>query len=273
MLNKLEHLFGRYAITRLPLYLVIGQVGVYLLWMLGAIDVNRLLLYPSLVGQGEVWRLLTFFFVPPASSPLFIAFAWYLFYLMGSALESYWGAFRFNFFVLIGGVFTVAVGFLTPDYPVDNAYIAGSVFLAFAYLNPDFELAIFFILPVRIKWLALITWAGYAVGCVIGGWDTRLAIIASTANFLLFFGRDIFTTMRLRRRRMAVQADRFAGSTGASGPRHRCHVCGKNSDTHRDLDFRYCSKCSGDQCYCPDHIFDHIHVVDTGEAGSKRPRP
>ncbi|HTJ78693.1 MAG TPA: hypothetical protein VL357_06820 [Rariglobus sp.] len=270
MLNKLERIFGRYAITHLSLYLVIGQVGVYLLWMLGSLDVNQLLLIPSLVRQGEVWRLFTFFFVPPASSPLFIAFAWYLFYLMGTALESYWGAFRFNLFVFIGGVLTVAVGFLTPGYPVSNAYIAGSVFLAFAYLNPDFELALFLILPVRIKWLALLTWAGYAAGCVIGDWGTRLQILASTGNFLLFFGHDILLTMRMRRRRMAVQADRFARTAETAGPRHRCHVCGKNSDTHRDLDFRYCSKCAGDQCYCPDHIFDHVHVTDEEDRNARR---
>ena len=265
MLNKLERLFGRYAITHLPLYLIIGQVGVYLLWMMGSLDVRQLALYPMLVSQGEVWRLLAFFFVPPPSGPLFIAFAWYLFYLMGNALEGYWGAFRFNLFIFIGAVLTIGAGFLTPGYPVSNMFIAGSVFLAFAYLNPDFELAIFFILPVRIKWLALLMWAGYAVGCVMGGWSTRLQILASTGNFLLFFGHDIFLTMKYRRRRMSVQADRFAQTPSDEGPRHRCHVCNKNSDTHPDLDFRYCSKCSGDQCYCPEHIFDHIHVIEADE--------
>jgi len=265
MLNKLERIFGRYAVTRLPLYLVIGQVGVYLLWMLGRIDIGRLQLYPALVADGQVWRLLTFFLVPPASGPLFIAFAWYLFYLMGSALEGYWGAFRFNLFILVGFVLTVGLGFIAPTHPVSNAFVAGSVFLAFAYLNPDFELAIFFILPVRVKWLALLTWAGYAAGCVLGGWGTRLEILASTGNFLLFFGHDILLTMRMRRRRMAVQAERFARAAADTGPRHRCHVCAKNSDTHPDLDFRYCSKCAGDQCYCPDHIFNHVHVVEAGE--------
>lgn len=260
MLNKLERVFGRYAIAHLPLYLVIGQVTVYVFAMLGSLNIGRFVLVPSLVATGEPWRLLTFFLVPPAAGPLFIAFAWYLFYLMGTALEGYWGAFRFNLFILTGYALTVALGFLTPAAPVSNAYIAGSVFLAFAYLNPDFELSIFFILPVRIKWLALLTWAGYAVYCVIGGWDTRLQILAATGNFFLFFGSDIFASMRARKRRMAAQADRFARTS--SGPRHRCHVCDKNSDTHPDLDFRYCSKCAGDQCYCPEHIFNHVHVTE-----------
>lgn len=262
MLNKLERIFGRVAIAHLALYLVIGQVGVYLLRMIGMLDFEQIALYPELVKQGDVWRLLAFFFVPPPCGPLFIAFTWYLFYLMGSALEQYWGVFRFNLFILIGAVLTIALGFFTPEYPVSNAFVGGSVFLAFAYLNPEFELAIFFILPVRIKWLALITWLGYAVGCVLGGWPTRLQILAATGNFLLFFGHDIFLAMKMRRRRMTVQADRFARSAGGDGPRHRCHVCGKDSDRFPELDFRYCSKCEGDQCYCPEHISTHAHVVE-----------
>jgi hypothetical protein len=261
MLNKLERTFGRYAIHHLALILVMGQVGVLLMALLGRLDLDRLVLLPHLVTDGEAWRLFTFFFVPPDSSPLFVAFAWYLFYLMGSALEGYWGAFRFNLFIFIGYVLTVGVGFLTPGYPVSNAYIAGSVFLAFAFLNPDFELCIFFILPIKIKWLALITWLGYALSCILGDWNTRLMILASTGNFLLFFGRDIVLSMKMNRRRMSVQAKKFSRSSENEGPRHRCHSCNKNSDTHPQTDFRYCSKCSGDECYCPDHIANHTHVV------------
>lgn len=261
MLNKLERIFGRYAVPNLALYLVIGQVAVYLLAMMGSLDPEGLALYPALVKQGEVWRLASFFFMPPMAHPLFIAFAWYLFYLMGTSLEQYWGAFRFNLFILTGAVLTIALGFTSPFDPVSNAFLAGSVFLAFAYLNPDFQLAIMFILPVRIRWLAMFTWAIYAVKFTFGDWSTRWEILAATGNFMLFFGRDIVLGMKTHRRRMAAQADRFARSSGSDGPRHRCFVCSKNSDTHPDLDFRYCSKCSGDQCYCPDHISSHEHVV------------
>ena len=53
-------------------------------------------------------------------------------------------------------------------------FLAGSVFLAFAYLNPDFEIVLFFILPVKIQWLALFAWASYAAFFVIGAWAPRL---------------------------------------------------------------------------------------------------
>ncbi len=84
---------------------------------------------------------------------MFAFFFWYLFYLMGTALERSWGTFRYNVFLLIGYVDTVGVAFIVPDVPANNAFLQGSVFLAFAYLFPDFVMYIFFILPVKIKWL------------------------------------------------------------------------------------------------------------------------
>jgi hypothetical protein len=262
LFDKLERYLGRFAIPNVSLYLVIGQVFVLGAAMFGRLDANICVFTPELVREGEWWRLITFWFLPPPTSPLFIAFAWYLFWMMGSALEGYWGAFRYNVFLLVGAMLTIGVAFFTPLAPATNAFVAGSVFLAFARLNPDFEMMIFFILPVKIKWLALLTWVGYTVGFILGGWSTRLQILASVGNYLLFFGADIMLSMRQGRRRMARQAQEFVE---ASQARHTCHVCGKTDRSHPQLDFRYCSKCAGDQCYCPEHIKDHAHVVTADE--------
>jgi hypothetical protein len=160
-----------------------------------------------------------------------------------------------------GTALTLGFSFLRPELPVTNGFIAGSVFLAFAYLNPDFELLLFFILPVKIRWLALLTWVIYGYQFIAGGWSTRLSIIASVGNFLLFFGRDIWLAAGMRRRSMAHAADR-AGSAGkADQARHRCRICGKTELSNPELDFRYCSKCAGDECYCSDHIRNHEHIV------------
>lgn len=266
MLDRLERIFGRFAIHNLSLYLVAGQVTVFLLVLLGRLSLEPLLLVPSAVLHGQPWRLLTFLLVPPPTSWVFIIFAWWLFYLMGNALEDYWGVFRYNFFLFVGWALTVAAAFLTPDAPANNAFIAGSVFLAFAYLNPDFELALFLILPVKIKWLALLTWIGYVWAFAVGDWPVRVQVLAATGNFLLFFGRDIFLTARMHRRRMAGEARRFGHSKAEPESRHRCRVCGKTDLTHPNLDFRYCSKCAGDQCYCPEHIFNHEHVLSDEKA-------
>lgn len=267
LLDKFERALGRFAIPNITLYLIIGQVFVLLGSMLGRLDATLFVLVPALVPYGEWWRIFTFLLMPPPPGMfgyIFVAFAWYIFYLMGDALEAYWGAFRYNLFLLAGFILTVGAAFLTPESPATNAFIAGSVFLAFAYLHPDFELALFFILPIKIKWLALITWVMYGVSFVRGDWSTRFQILASVGNILLFFGRDIWLGIRQRRRSMARQAEKISREEPAH--RHRCHVCGRTDVSHPQLDFRYCSKCAGDQCYCPEHIHNHAHVVTADEA-------
>jgi membrane associated rhomboid family serine protease len=267
LLNKLERVFGRFAIANLSLFLVAGQVAVFLCGMLlHALSTDPLVLVPVLVLQGEWWRVLTFLLIPPPVSWIFIAFSWWIFYLMGSALEDYWGVFRYNLFLFIGWVLTVGAAYLTQAEPATNLFVAGSVFLAFAYLNPDFELVLFFILPVKVKWLALLTWVGYAVVFFRGEWSTRCQVLATVGNFLLFFGRDIFLSARLHRRRMTGAAQGFGRSSAEPEARHRCRICGKTELTDPQLDFRYCSKCVGEHCYCSEHIFNHEHVLTDEKA-------
>ena len=98
--------------------------------------------------------MLTFVGEPPTTNLLFAFFFWYLFYLMGTVLESTWGAFRYNVYLLVGWAATVAVAFLQPNAPASISFLQASVFLAFAYLYPDFQILLFFILPVKVKWLA-----------------------------------------------------------------------------------------------------------------------
>jgi hypothetical protein len=265
-LKKLERALGGLAIRHLTLVLIFGQVVAFLLLIGGRLSPDDLLLVPAEAGQ-RPWRLITFLFLPPTDSVIFVCFSWWLFYLMGSALDGHWGTFRYNLFLLCGWALTVGVAFLRPELPVSNAFLAGSVFLAFAYLYPDFELAIFFILPVRIKWLALVTWLLYAFSFVTGGPAQRLQILAAVGNFLLFFSRDLWVGARMRGRRMQRQAEEFAHANDA---RHCCHTCGKTDLTHPDLDFRYCSKCAGDQCYCPEHIFQHEHVSAADASPGKK---
>ena len=272
LLNKLERIFGRFAIPNLSLYLVIGQVFVLLSALMGLLDLNHFVFVPYLARQGEWWRLVTMIFLPPPPGMFgyaLVAFAWYMFFLMGGALEGYWGEFRFNLFMLSGYLLTIAVSFMTPYSATTNLFIAGSVFLAFAWLNPEFEIALFFILPVKIKWLALITWVMFAYRFAVGDWALRLQILASVGNFLIFFANDIVQTMRHRKRSMTTSARRFAAEAAGPEVRHCCRVCGKTDLTNPEMDFRYCSKCAGDECYCPEHIFNHEHVTATGDAGKK----
>ncbi len=212
-LDKLERTFGRFAIPGLSLYLIIGQVFVVLSTMAGLLNPGYLGFLPRLALMGEWWRVVTFLFQPIGVGPgllgiVSLVFGWWIFYFMGGALEGYWGAFRYNLFLLTGYALTVGLAFLFPDSPVTYAYLAGSVFLAFAYLNPDFELLIFFVLPVKIRWLGLLTWLLYLFQFITAGWSIRVQIGSALFNLGLFFGRDVWLAAGRRTRRISIDAGR-----------------------------------------------------------------
>jgi hypothetical protein len=255
-LKRMERSLGRFAISNLTLYLVGGQGIVLILGLTQPDFLFAIQLIPAAVLQGEWWRVFTFIFTPPAGNPILAIFALYLLYFMGGALEARWGTFRYNAYVLIGYVVTIATAFAFSLFAASNTYITGSIFLAFAYLFPDYEIYLFFVLPVKVKWLALLTWLLYGYRFIFGGVDERLLIVAAIANFLLFFARDITSTVRYGHRRAKLQASAIANRDKA---RHVCTICGITDKTHPTMDFRYCSKCEPPVAYCEEHLRNHEH--------------
>jgi len=263
-IHRLARKLEPYAITNLTLFIVIGQVFVLLTSMLGLIDPAKLYLIPVYAQAGEWWRVVSFMLIPPPYGPVFIAFALYLFYLYGSALEQFWGAFRFNLFIFNGIVLTALAAFLTPFAVGSNMYLLGLVFLAFAWLNPNFELLVFFVLPVKVKWLGLLLWLRYAYEFATGGPATKLAVAAAVANFLLFFGHEIWLSLR-RGNRRRIHASQHAADEVEATARHVCSVCGRTDRTNPGLDFRYAAD---DRCYCSDHLPNRKQPAPTGEASA-----
>lgn len=263
LLAKLERKLRPFAVPHVTVGLIVAQVAVYVLSLARPEIIENAALLRGRVLEGEVWRLVTFLALPPLSMhPVFMFFFWYLFYLMGTALEQGWGALRYNLFLLIGYLATVAAALALPEGAGggalrSNAFLQGSVFLAFAFLNPDFELYLFFILPVKIKWLALLTWLWYGWSLLYDPWPQKLLVLAAVCNFLVFFGKDIVWKLRAGRKRMARQAERISRR---EEPFHRCLVCGITDKTHPHMDFRYCTQCEGTCGYCTEHIRSHEHV-------------
>ncbi|NUQ63964.1 MAG: hypothetical protein HUU20_15915 [Pirellulales bacterium] len=266
LLDRLERRFGRWAVPNVTIGLILGQVFVYVMEMIEPGRVPNLALVPKLVLEGEVWRVFSFVFEPPLSSPIWAFFFWYVFYLLGTALEQTWGSFRYNVYILIGWAATVAASFLVPEAPTSVGFLQGSIFLAFAWLYPDFVFYIFFVLPVKVKWLALLAWIGYFMQLAFGDTVERVLVLASIANFLVFFGKGIFLRMRIGRRRMVEQADRIRSKQQS---RHQCSICGITERTHPDEDFRYCSKCEGTHCYCSAHLRNHEHISSDAETAKR----
>jgi hypothetical protein len=83
-------------------------------------------------------------------------------------------------------------------------------------------------------------------------------VLATVLNYLLFFGKEHWRELRASQRRRSFQA---SASRTKSAPKHVCRVCGLSTDDSPKTLFRYCSKCAGQACYCPEHIRDHEHVT------------
>jgi hypothetical protein len=258
-LNKqLERKLSRFAIRDLTLYLAGGQGIALILGIAQPEFLGAMLLVPSEVADGgQWWRLLSFVFTPPAGSPIFALFALYLLFFMGRSLEAQWGELRFNLFVLIGFLMTIAAAFAFPYSVASNTFITGSIFLAFAWLFPDYTLMLFFVLPVKVKWLALLTWLFYGYTLITGGWAERLLVLAAVANFLLFFSQDIYARARYGHRKLKQHSVVIAAR---DKPLHICTVCGITDKTDRTMDFRYCTKCEPPVAYCSEHLRTHAHL-------------
>ena len=196
-LAKWERKWGRYAIRHLMKILLIGMVSVYVFDIILSFKPDIGWNFSSLLSfsfarirAGEIWRLITFVFIPPPAEILFAVFEFYLLWLFGTGLENRWGSFRFNAFFFIGMLFSAVAGCFTGI--ADNEFIFTSIFLAFAILYPNFEMLLFFIIPVKIKWLGWLTAAGLLLWFIIGEWTSRVQILASLANLFLFFGGNCF---------------------------------------------------------------------------------
>ena len=278
MLDRFCRKHPRFGIPNLMTIVALGTALVYLLNQFGrGVSLSAALaLFPSLVLEGEIWRLVTFVFVPMSGGVLLLL-ELYFYWFIGSALEREWGTAKFSLFYLSGVVLNILFGFLalaTGDKAVlvTMRYVNLSLFFAFATLYPNLQVLLFFIIPIKVKWLAWVDAALFAWSVLSSllALDLAGAILPLVAilNYFLFFASDLRNTLGYARRRVQHQTSRqtinFKKATRQAqqqkGYIHKCAVCGKTDTDYPDMEFRYCSKCNGYYCYCKDHINNHVHI-------------
>ena len=252
ILDWLEKKFYRFSIPHITLVLIFGQIIFFCLNYLKLLPLENVVLIGNRVLAGEYWRLATFLFIPIPQNILFAVFVWYLYYLYGTALENSWGIFKYNIYIFLSYILTILISFIIPGAYITNAYIYITIFLAFAYLFPDFILYIFFVIPVKVKWLALIIWISYIFILIFGNWISRFLLLVSCGNFLIFFGKDIILRVRYGKRRMIHEISKIKEK---NTPFHKCYICGITDIDDPDMVFRYCSDC--DECFCAVHLDNH----------------
>ena len=271
------------GIPNLMLYITLGSALVYIMSMFDRSYTlyNILCFNRTAILQGQIWRLFTYVFTYNAGNILLTAVSLLCYFSLGRAMENIWGTLRFNLFYFTGVVLMDIFAMLCPDGYADVAYLNLSLFLGYATLYPDAHFLLFFIIPVRAWIFAVLDLALTVYNVVMltlaGRFPYSLFPLVAIANYFLFFGKDVLNVIpmswrvnarRLFKKKPAKKTGTipFSGSyqastTSAKAPyTHRCTICGRTDVSNPELEFRYCSRCSGYHCYCQEHISNHKHV-------------
>lgn len=281
-MSKWEKKFGKYAIRNLPLILILCYVVGYVIELVNSRFLLYLTLDPYAILHGQIWRIFTWIIVPPTQISFFTIITLYFYYSLGTSLERTWGTWRFNVYLLSGMFFTVIGSFvflgvlyllgggLEPAAAAvlssmssqlfSTYYINMSIFLAFAATFPNVQVLLMFVIPVKVKWMGIIYGVLIAWQFLAGNMVVRIAIGSSLLNFVIFFfttrGHIHMSPRQVKRRVEFKQEIRKSPKI----TKHKCAICGRTDEDDPLLEFRFCSKCSGNYEYCQDHLFTHSHV-------------
>ena len=265
----------RFGVPNLMLYIVVISLAV---WLLSIMDSSRTLMSyfafsPELILKGQVWRLITFMFIPQDTSMWGLLFL-YFYYFIGTSMEREWGQAKFNMYFLAGMVFTILYAFLVYLFgditmSIGAEFIYLSMFFSFATLYPDTQVLFMFIIPVKIKWLAYIDAAFFIFEMIATPFPFNLLPLIAMFNYFIFFGADLISELRSKRVHYSKttvnfnrEKQKIKYEQRQKNYTYKCSVCGRTDVDFPNLEFRYCSKCAGYHCFCQDHINNHVHFTE-----------
>lgn len=255
LLDRLERKFGHLAFGGLLRAIAGFQVICFVLLYLKPAFLEVLLLTPAAWHNWEVWRFFTFCFIPGTDSLLWIIFAVMILLLIGDQLEAEWGKFRLNLYYF-GTVVFLWAGVMLADPMVGVAIgiqastlLYSSLFLAFATVVPNYTFLIFFVLPVKVKWLAILNGAFLAYQFLFIPL-LRLPILLALVPYACFALPLAVRRMKHGARVTARRASYQSKSLPEGAAFHECHICHRTDQTDPTLEFRIAG--DGEE-YCSEH--------------------
>ncbi len=256
-LYTLERRFGSLAIPGLIRVIVALNAVTFIAIKANPALLGMLTLQPRRILAGEVWRLVTYIFIPQVNLGSNTSYFWIFFYLwllwiMGEGLEQAWGSFKLNLYYFFGMLGTTIAVLWLGVYDITGVWLNASLLFAFGTLFPNFPIMLFFVLPVPAKWFALGSFISVMAGFVQGGLDIKAAIIVALTNYLVFFGREWVGHWREQGRMMKRrQQFQVAQTTDVDETLHHCKVCGSTELSAPDQEFRVAA--DGEE-YCTRHL-------------------
>lgn len=259
-LDKLEKNYGHLGLEGLIRYISMLMLTVFFLNYSNMLPYTMLYLNWELITSGQIWRIFTFLLIPASNNFFFLIFELSILVMCADGLEARWGTFKLTAYYFAGAISNILIAILLPEVQLGSYFIYLSLFIGFATLYPDHEILLFFIIPVKMKYLAMFSGGVILYQLAMAPWYLKLAILLSLGNYLLFFSREAWETIRRNRN----QARRSAEYAQAMGPtrdfRHKCQICGATDVTAPDLQFRYCTckECGSDgKAFCLEHLETH----------------
>lgn len=279
-LTKLERKYGKFAIPNLTMILIGGFILGYMIEIMQPEALALINLNPAKIMQGQVYRLITWIIMPPGTVSILVIITLMFYFSIGRTLENTWGDFRYTLYILSGIVFTdigVVVTYLVmkligqaelaaffAEYSnTSTYYLCMSLFLAYAFMFPDMQVLLYFIIPIRVKWLGYLDIAYLIVAILshgmMGYYAGMVTVIMSVFNFILFYllskGKSRMTLAHRKRKKSYKKEVRQTQIL----TRHKCAICGQTEEDDPNLEFRYCSQCKGNYEYCNNHLYTHPH--------------
>lgn len=239
LIDRLESRLGRFAIPGILQAIAILQLFTLVIFMF--LDVNArepyeafLEMKPDLVMQGQVWRLFTYIFIPSSNLLFAVIGAMFMMWL-GRGLDEAWGAFRVNLYV-IGGLISLAIGAVIFQYEPTAMWLYLTALFAFASIYPNEEILLFFILPVKIKWVAIFTAAMLGLSVIINP-VAMIPLFFALLNYAVTFGPN-FVKGQLQAAKTTSRRAKFEDANAGAAFFHQCKTCGKTEVDDRTLNFR-----------------------------------
>ena len=259
-LDGLERRFPRLAMPGLLRMVSLFMLLTFGLNFMRVTSMDTWLLNGDAIRNGQIWRIVTFLFVPLSRNPFFLIFELMILVMIGDGPESAWGAFKLTLYYLCGAVMTLIIAFLVPAGYFGSYYLNLTLFMAFATVFPDYEILLFFIIPIKVKYLAMFSGAFIVWDIIVQPLPIKIVALLSVGNYLLFFGPAAIHAIRHGRAAYERRRQFTEKASPREGPRHVCVICGRNEQENPDLQFRYCTcpECGETGVpYCLEHLGVH----------------
>ena len=153
---------------------------------------NFSLIPSEIISKFQVWRIFTYIFIHDPTTYLHIFFNMYMLIMFGMQVEAEWGRRRFFFYYFLCGTGAGLFVFLIALISGENSLTMGAsgaifgVILAYSMLNPDSVILLFFILPIRAKYLVIL-YAGLELFFELSGTQPGVSHIGHLGGLLTGF--------------------------------------------------------------------------------------